>query len=149
MWTDPPAAADAVVRETHVAAPRSAPLWIGGMARALSDPAAERAVSVSELARSLGRTPAHASRAFKTHFGLGPAAFRREHRIRLALLLIRGGVPLADSALLAGFSDQSHLGRELRRATGRTPREWRSAVGSGPRPISRSEVNSVLERFGL
>jgi AraC family transcriptional regulator len=148
MWSDPPVLAEALASETRSAAPHAPPAWTTDMARVLRDPTDDRGGSVSGLARSLGVSPAYASRGFKRHFGFAPAAFRREHRLRLALVLIRSGFPLADAALLAGFSDQSHLGRELRRATGRTPAAWRSGDCSVRTPVSRAEVNSILERFG-
>jgi AraC family transcriptional regulator len=140
MWSDADLAAEGLARETPTAVPAVATPWAAEMARILRDPTDERTRSLSDLARSLGVTPEHASRGFKREFGLTPATYRREHRLRVALLMIRDGIPLADAALLAGFSDQSHLGRELRLATGRTPRQWhvRGRVTGRRLPVRRS-----------
>src|SRR5262249_32318135 len=74
-------------------------------------------------------TREHASRRVRAHFGMSPAAFRAEWRLRRALELVRIGSPLVEAAQAAGYSDQSHMSREIRRATGATPgshrRGWR------------------------
>ena len=68
----------------------------------------------------------HASRQFHRHYGLTPRAYRAEWRMRRALQLLRTPDPLADVAADAGYADQSHLTRELRRATGCTPKALRA-----------------------
>ena len=43
--------------------------------------------------------------------------------------ITKKGAPLAEAAAGAGFSDQSHLSRQFRRAYGATPGQWAAAQG--------------------
>jgi AraC-like DNA-binding protein len=38
-------------------------------------------------------------------------------------------MPLSESALEAGFADQSHMSRMFKRAYGLTPGQWAAALG--------------------
>ena len=49
-------------------------------------------------------------------------------RVQAARRLIVAGVPLAEAALTAGFTDQSHMNRVFLRHTGATPGAWASAT---------------------
>ncbi|MGE0596832.1 MAG: helix-turn-helix domain-containing protein [Hyphomonadaceae bacterium] len=100
--------------------------WLDALAEAL---AAERPPSVAALARRTGVTPEHAARAFRKRFGMSPAAFRGEHRVRRALAgLADGRRSLSDIAQDVGFSDQAHFCRGLRQATGRSPSALRALL---------------------
>ena len=65
------------------------------------------------------------SRQFKRHHGVTPQAFKLVKRLNEARRLLRAGVPIVTAASLAGFADQSHLGRLFRRFFGVTPRQYR------------------------
>jgi len=81
---------------------------------------------LAELAAEVGVHPAHLSRRFRRRFGRSVGAYIGELRVAAALQgLAEGGRSLAEVAADAGFSDQSHMGRVLRRETGRTPGAWR------------------------
>ncbi|GAA4813376.1 helix-turn-helix transcriptional regulator [Streptomyces ziwulingensis] len=54
-------------------------------------------------------------------FGYGPKTLARVLRLQRALTLARGGVPLAETAVRAGFADQAHLSRDVRELTGVPP----------------------------
>ncbi len=67
------------------------------------------------------------SRGFKKVFGVTPARFRHEVRVRRALAMIKQeSAPLCAIAAAAGFSDQAHMSRAIRTFTGRTPGEVKS-----------------------
>lgn len=86
--------------------------------------AAPRSPGVAELARAAGLSPAHFARAFRARTGVAPHAWLATLRLERALDLLRrpGSAPvLAEVAAAAGFADQAHMTRELRRATGLTP----------------------------
>jgi AraC-like DNA-binding protein len=88
---------------------------------------AEPRTGVIELARRVGCSPHHLSRAFSQLTGAGVSRYR--NRIRVAEALERLGSGETDLAALAcdlGFADQSHLTRTIRAATGRSPTAWRS-----------------------
>lgn len=80
------------------------------------------------IARRLGVSEAHASRAMQRAYGMGPQALRRELRWRRALALLSRDIPLAEVALRAGFADQSHLNRVARLCSGMTPAQLRRQV---------------------
>jgi AraC family transcriptional regulator len=91
--------------------------------------------SLIEVARDAGVHPTSLSRAFRRRYGLTISAWIRACRVEhAAWLLQRQDASLADAALAAGFSDQAHLTRELRRAMNLTPAvlRRRSAARNGP-----------------
>ena len=77
--------------------------------------------SLHALAASNGLEPYQLTRRFQQRYGLTPSAWRREWRLRRALALLAEGCVLAEIAVECGFSDQSHLSREVKRATGMAP----------------------------
>lgn len=64
-------------------------------------------------------------RSTQRHFlrstGVTYATFRQVERARNAVLLLRDGVPILDVVHRAGYFDQAHLTRSLRRFIGETP----------------------------
>jgi len=59
----------------------------------------------------------HFARAFKTSVGVPPHQFVLRRRLNLARdLLTSTDRPIADIAIAAGFSDQSHLARHFRQS---------------------------------
>jgi AraC-like DNA-binding protein len=63
-------------------------------------------------------------RAFRRELGVTPHAYLIAVRTeRAASLLLRGG-SIAETAAEAGFADQSHLARHLKKRYGTTPREF-------------------------
>lgn len=64
-------------------------------------------------------------RRFRQTVGYGPATLRRIERFNdVRRLCARPDVDLATAAAAAGYSDQAHLSREVKRLTGLTPREY-------------------------
>jgi AraC-like DNA-binding protein len=57
-----------------------------------------------------------------------PHAYQRQARVRLAVKLIRAGLPLGEVAFATGFSDQAHLTRWFRKMLGVTPGSYRQAM---------------------
>jgi AraC-like DNA-binding protein len=80
------------------------------------------------IAREIGISAAHASRALRESHGMTPQALRRESRWRRALALLPGDLPLAEVALHAGFADQCHLTRISRAFTGLAPGALRRRI---------------------
>jgi transcriptional regulator GlxA family with amidase domain len=68
----------------------------------------------------------HFARAFRTSVGMPPHRYLVERRVaRARELLASTNMPLAEIALAAGFSDQSHFARRFREHVGTTPRAYR------------------------
>lgn len=78
-------------------------------------------LSLEMLAVIAGCTSYHLMRLFKKHLGMSPHAYLVQLRLELAKELLSQGQPIADTALLAGFSDQSHLTRRFKQRYGLTP----------------------------
>ncbi|WP_420797946.1 helix-turn-helix domain-containing protein [Hyphococcus flavus] len=85
--------------------------------------------SLRALAIQNGLKPYQLTRRFQKRFGLTPTAWRCEWRLRRALeLIIQGGSGLAEIASDCGYSDQSHLSRDMKQCTGMTPMAFRRST---------------------
>ncbi|CAL9290275.1 helix-turn-helix domain-containing protein [Streptomyces sp. SudanB182_2057] len=73
---------------------------------------------VSAAAAELGIGERRLHRRCLTAFGYGPKTLARILRLRRALALARAGTPYAETAVRAGYADQPHLAREVRRLAG-------------------------------
>lgn len=86
----------------------------------------ESRVDITELATSVGFSPSHFFRMFRKSFGMTPHSYVMRRRLSLAQeLLTNTDLGLAEIALKAGFSDQSHFCRSFHRFTGLPPRAFR------------------------
>src|SRR6516162_7671249 len=85
-------------------------------------------IRVADLCALIKRSEAHFSRAFKRTFGASPHAFVIQRRVQLAAqYMLETDACLSDIALRCGFTDQAHLCKRFRQATGETPGAWRRA----------------------
>ncbi|MBV9497279.1 MAG: helix-turn-helix transcriptional regulator [Acidobacteria bacterium] len=106
------------------AAGSRAPAWLRN-AHALVVARFPHPPTLASLATEVGVHPTHLARAFRQHYGMTVGDFVRDLRVAFARERIAAGAPLAEIALEAGFSDQSHFTRVFRLATGTTPSELR------------------------
>ncbi|GAB3811230.1 helix-turn-helix domain-containing protein [Micromonospora zhanjiangensis] len=60
-------------------------------------------------------------RKFREVTGLSPSQVKQLRRARHAYVLLQSGMPAAEAAAVAGFADQPHLTRSLRRIRNETP----------------------------
>lgn len=88
-------------------------------ARIDDDPAGHH--PLEELAENAGISRFQMIRGFARMTGLTPRAYVVQSRIDLARSMIRKGAALADAAISAGFSDQSHFHRSFTLRYGLTP----------------------------
>ena len=83
---------------------------------------------IADLCALIQRSEAHFSRSFKRTFGESPHAFVVRRRVELAAeYMLTTDASLSDIALRCGFTDQAHLCKHFRQATGQTPAAWRRA----------------------
>lgn len=118
------------------------PDWQAELLRRMADGDEEIAL----LARRLGVSAEHASRALSRSHGMSPRALRREARWRRALQLLGGALPLAQIAASAGFADQSHLHRIVVAHAGCTPAQLRRQLRGAPlrsAPAESARVGSA------
>jgi methylphosphotriester-DNA--protein-cysteine methyltransferase len=121
--TSPVEAGHAALEETECYAPTAPAPWLSSLVVLLCE---ETGDDISALAQRCGVTPEHASRACRKWFGMGPSALRREGKLQHAMSLLQGGASPSTAAMEAGFCDQPHLTRLLKRATGLTPAKFAS-----------------------
>ena len=85
-------------------------------------------VLVADLGALVQLSEAYFSRSFKRAFGDSPHAYLVRRRVELAAQhMLTTDAPLSDIALRCGFTDQAHLCKHFRQATGQTPAAWRRA----------------------
>ena len=86
-------------------------------------------LSLGFLAASLQVSPAHLCRVFKVVTGCSLRQYRRELRLRRALLLLRDDrADLTAVALLLGFASHSHFTAWFRQSYGSTPSRYRRSL---------------------
>jgi len=105
---------------------KSQPQWLKD-ALGTFDSRLDESVSLRRIAREVGVHPVYFAAAFRRFHGCSPGQYLRRKRFERARHLISDpDVSLAQVAIDAGFSDQSHLNRIFRRFTGMTPRQYRT-----------------------
>ena len=84
-------------------------------------------LALGGLAEELGVSRSVLARQFRTVYGLSVGEYLRQRRVSFVADALRGHTSrsLADLALAAGFSDQSHLTRSFKRVYGQPPGAWR------------------------
>lgn len=111
---------------------RSSPLWLRQVKELLQDSFRDP-ISLNQLARVAGAHPSHVAREFHRVYGLTIGEYMRKLRVEfVAEQLVyprKDTASLADLALTAGFSSQSHMASVFKRVTGMTPIEYRKAHG--------------------
>lgn len=105
----------------------AAPTWLRRIFEALCDDPAGSLISALSAAEGVHRV--HLARSFRRYFGVTPSKFRQgQMAARLAAILPRQELSIADCALEIGFFDQSHATRVLGNETGFSPANLRSLI---------------------
>lgn len=97
--------------------------------------------SVRDLADEIGYGERHLHRLCRDAFGYGPRRLGMILRFRAASRRLVGGSAHAATASRTGYADQSHMVRDFRALTGRTP-SWFTALGrtAGGSPIASAPL---------
>jgi AraC-like DNA-binding protein len=89
-----------------------------------------KGISLKELAEHVALSPYYFLRVFRAQVGLPPYMYLENVRVGHAQRLIERGKPLAEVAVEAGFSSQSHLTRHFKRIIGATPGQYAAQIRS-------------------
>jgi AraC family transcriptional regulator len=104
---------------------RIPPEWLIAVRHRMRDAPGVK-MKLNDLADFAGVHPVHLAATFHRFYGTPVAAYLRRVRIEAACRqLSQSDASIADIAQCAGFADQSHLGRVLKRTIGMTPAEYR------------------------
>lgn len=115
-------------RRRHRVLPESLPAWMR-RAIALIHDAKPGKIDLSLLAAEANVHPAHVSRAFRKYLRTTPGEYARQVQIERAVqLLLHSQASIGTIALQAGFFDQSHFTRAIKRKTGMSPGQLRRAA---------------------
>ncbi|NWB30019.1 AraC family transcriptional regulator [Pseudomonas gingeri] len=96
----------------------------------------DRTVTLDELAEHSGRDRWNLCRDFRLLFGTSPYRYLSMRRLDLVRSLLVQGHSLTEAALMAGFTDQSHMTRQFRTTFGLAPGHWQKMqrlAGNGRR----------------
>lgn len=78
-------------------------------------------LTLASLAAVACLSPFHLQRLFSRRYGMSPHRYLTHRRVAEARSLLSDGAGIAEAALAAGFSDQSHLTYHFKRVVGTTP----------------------------
>jgi AraC family transcriptional regulator len=107
-------------------------------------------LTLSAVAESVGVHPAHLARVFRRFHGCTLGAHVRTLRIEYACqCLTSSAASLAQIALAAGFSDQSHFSNAFRRSMGMPPAAFRRYARARNLDASRCSNRARLQEPGV
>ena len=93
------------------------------------DALADRSVAMPDLAATLGISPQRLRALARRELGMPLTRWRIWARLRRAVEALQSGVPMAEAAVSAGFSDQAHFTRQMREMMGLTPTVVSAVMG--------------------
>jgi AraC family transcriptional regulator len=106
------------------------PRWLR-QAREMLDERFDESLTLIVLSEAVGVHPVHLAREFRRFYRLTVGEYVRRRRVETACRQISTtDAPFSEIALAAGFFDQSHFARTLKKFTGLTPSEYRAAFRS-------------------
>lgn len=85
-------------------------------------------ITLDTLSAVSGKARWSLSRDFRTLFGTSPYRYVTMRRLAYCRHLIQMGLSLAESAIEAGFSDQSHMTRQFIKTFGMSPGRWQTFI---------------------
>jgi AraC-like DNA-binding protein len=85
-------------------------------------------ICVEDLALEVGVSRVHATRLFTQAWGIAPHEYLKSLRVIQAKSLIAAGLPLAEVATVAGFTDQAHMSKRFKAAMGMSPGRYKAML---------------------
>lgn len=116
----------ALSRQPATATERKPPRWLE-QARELIHAQFAEPLTHAQIANAVAVHPVYLASVFRRYYGCTIGAYARRLRVEFACRNIStSNAPLADIALKAGFSDQSHFYKVFKQLTGMTPATFRA-----------------------
>lgn len=113
-------------RQYAVTSERKPPRWLE-QAREIIHAQFTKPLTHDQIANAVAVHPVYLASVFRQHYGCTIGEYARRLRIEFACQNIStANAPLADIALAAGFSDQSHFSKVFKQLTGMTPAQFRA-----------------------
>jgi AraC family transcriptional regulator len=138
-----------IARSEAAETSRVAPGWLKQATEIVESRFLER-LSLTEIASEVGVHYVHLSRQFHKYNRCTVGELIRRRRVQYAShLLAHSRTPLAEIALVCGFSDQSHLSFLLKRYMGLSPSKFRSLAGLDSESSSLQEFARAREPMPL
>ncbi len=129
-----------IARSETTPEPALIPRWLKHATEIVEARFLER-LSLADIASEVGVHYVHLSRQFHKYNRVTVGELIRKRRIQYAShLLAHSETPLAEIALICGFSDQSHLSFLFKRYMGMTPSKFRGLAGHGGEDRSITET---------
>ena len=126
---------DFVTCAEQAASPRPDPGVMRALRHIRKDPTS--AMSVASLASQARLSESHFKKQFKLQMGMPPIEYVMQCRIeRGKQLLLRNNLAITQIAQDAGFATSQHFATVFKRFTGFTPRAFRHAAETRPRPAT-------------
>ncbi|CAM4395483.1 AraC family transcriptional regulator [Bordetella muralis] len=97
-------------------------------ARAYIHDSLEQTITLDALAQVSGMDRWQLCRDFRSLYGTSPYRYLTMRRLDRVRQLMRSGQTIAESALTAGFFDQSHMARQFTAAYGVPPARWMTRI---------------------
>jgi len=108
----------------------TSPRWLQLVKQEIDDNV-ENCSRVRDLAERVQVHPVYLARQFRSYLAVSVSEYVKQRRLATtAQLLSTNRLSLASVAAQAGFSDQSHMGRFFKCATGLTPHRYRQLVSN-------------------
>jgi AraC family transcriptional regulator len=111
------------------ASERTPPRWLLRVRELLHDRFSEN-LCLTTVASAVDIHPVHLARVFRRWYGCTVGDYIRNLRVDFAIREIARNRPLAEVALAAGFSDQSHFTKIFKRFSGMTPTKFQKEHSS-------------------
>jgi AraC family transcriptional regulator len=106
------------------------PRWLA-QAREMLHARFAETLKLTDIAEPVGVHPVYLASTFRRHYRCTVGEYLRQLRVEFACREISASdAPLAEIALAAGFSHQSHFSTTFKRITGMTPIEYRALARS-------------------
>ena len=117
--------------------------YAGGRDRTMGRVAAliAEGCTVAEVAAQVGFSERQLNRRSLASFGYGSKVLARVLRLQRALTSARGGMPLVQAALAAGYADQAHFAHEVRALTGQSASQIVGSAANKSTPLPSGSRN--------